>query len=307
MLASAGDQPVGPQWIYEVKWDGMRVLADITEGRVRLISRTGRDITAGFPELTGVGARLPDALLDGEIITLVDGVPSFEALAERIHVTDRRRVEELTSTIPVTGMAFDLLRLYGVDLTGRPWQERRASLDRLDLDGTGWTRSPVYLDGPALLAATRDQGLEGTLAKRITSTYQAGRRSKDWIKTLNRRQQACLVGGWRRRSGSSRASIGSVLVGIPTADGLHYAGRVGSGLTATWQRRLQDSLAPLAQPDPPFADPVPPADAAGTVWVQPLVVVEVRHLLVTSAGRLRQPVFRGIRTDLATEGVRYES
>ncbi|HTZ43319.1 MAG TPA: non-homologous end-joining DNA ligase [Jatrophihabitans sp.] len=307
MLASAGTQPLGEQWIHEVKWDGMRVLADLSGGRARLLSRTGRDITAGFPELAPIGDAVSDALFDGEIIALSNGLPSFEALAERMHVDDARRAAQLAERVPVTAMAFDLLRLYGVDLTGRPWQDRRASLDRLELAGTGWSHSPVYLDGPALLAATREQGLEGVVAKRRTAGYQPGQRSRDWIKTLNRHQQACLVGGWRRQNGTSAERIGALLLGIPDATGLRYAGRAGSGLSARLEQDLRRLLAPLARPSSPFAEPVPAADASGAVWCEPRLVVEVRHLLVTGAGRLRQPVLRGIRTDLDPAEVRRES
>lgn len=307
MLASAGPQPSGSQWIHEVKWDGMRALAEVRHGRLRVFSRTGRDVTVAFPELAGLVDRLSDALLDGEIITVVDGVPSFEALAERMHVTDRHRAQDYSRTMPVIAMAFDLLRLDGRDLTARTWQDRRSELDALDLDGSGWSCSPVYQDGPTLLEATRAQGLEGTVSKRRTATYQAGRRSRDWIKTLNRKQQSCLVGGWRQQTGTSARTVGSLLVGIPGPDGLRFAGRVGSGLTRSTEHRLRELLEPLERADSPFDTEVPPVDAAGTVWVEPRVVVEVRHLLITSAGRMRQPVFRGIRPDLEPEGVRLES
>jgi bifunctional non-homologous end joining protein LigD len=307
MLASPGHQPSGEQWRHEVKWDGMRVLADISESSARLFSRTGRDVTVAFPELQAIAGGLKDALLDGEIIAVSAGVPSFEALSERMHVDSPRRAQELSQRLPVTVMAFDVLRLYGVDLTGRTWQERRASLDKLELDGTGWSHSPVYLDGPALQRATREQGLEGVVAKRAGSTYQAGKRSKDWVKTPNRRHQVCLVGGWRQQTGTSVPTVGALLLGIPDRDGLRYAGRVGSGLTGAVQQRLLEELDPLLRPDSPFADAVPAVDASGARWCEPRVVVEVRHLLITSSGRLRQPVFRGIRTDIEAEQVRRES
>lgn len=307
MLASAGPQPIGSQWIHEVKWDGMRVLADVTADRTRLFSRTGRDISVAFPELTAIGTAVSDALLDGEIIVLVEGVPSFEALTERIHVDSPRRAAELSQRLPVTAMAFDLLRHDRRDLTSRTWQQRRGELDALELAGTGWGHSPVYTDGPALLAATREQGLEGTVSKRAGSTYQAGRRSRDWVKTPNRQHQACVVGGWRQQTGTSATAIGALLVGIPGRDGLAYAGRVGSGLTQAVEQQLRGLLLPHTSPDSPFDTEVPALDADGAVWVEPVVVVEVRHLLITSAGRLRQPVFRGIRTDVKPEGVRRES
>jgi bifunctional non-homologous end joining protein LigD len=147
-----GRLPAGPQWAYEVKWDGIRVLADAHEGRVRLTTRGGRDVVTAFPELD-VLSGLPDVLLDGEVIAMdAAGRPSFPALAERIHVLDRRRAKALSRKAPVTFVAFDVLRLYGVDLTGRTFAERRATLERLDLPAGLVTVSPLYDDGAALLA-----------------------------------------------------------------------------------------------------------------------------------------------------------
>lgn len=313
MLATAGTQPIGEQWSHEVKWDGFRIIADIADSRLRLYSRTGRDVTDGFPELDPITAVLKDAQLDGEMIALRDGMPSFEALAERWQVNDRRRALEFAERQPVSVMAFDLLRLYGVELIARPWTERRTSLDRLELPSPSWGLSPVYQDGPALLAATREQGLEGVVAKRHGSVYQPGRRSRDWIKTAHRKFQACLVGGWRQQTGTSAERIGGLLVGVPQPGpapdelALLYAGRVGSGLTAAVEAELRRLLAPLRRADSPFANQVPAIDANGAIWCEPTVVVEVRHLNWSTGGRLRQPVFRGLRADLAPEQVRRES
>lgn len=312
MLATAGTQPIGEQWSHEVKWDGFRVIADIADSRLRLHSRTGRDVTDAFPELEPIAAVLKDALLDGEMISLRDGRPSFESLAERWQVNDRRRALDFAAQQPVSVMAFDLLRLYGVDLLDRPWTERRHSLDQLELPAACWGLSPVYADGPALLAATREQGLEGVVAKRHGSTYQPGRRSPDWIKTPHRSFQACLVGGWRQQTGTSAERIGGLLVGVPDRTGsasgeLRYVGRVGSGLTAATERELRRLLGPLRRADSPFAEPVPALDADGAHWCEPQVIIEVRHLTWSSGGRLRQPVFRGLRPDLSPDQVRRES
>ena len=306
MLATPGPQPIGKDWQHEVKWDGMRVLADVTAAGLRLVSRTGRDVTVSFPELTTVTAGLKDALIDGEIIALRDGVPSFAALADRMHVGDERRARELAHVQPVTVMAFDLLRLYGVDLTQRPLTERRNSLDRLSLPDSTWRSSPTYDDGPALLAATLDQGLEGVVAKRRRSTYQPGRRSPDWIKTAHRLHQVCLIGGWRPETGSAE-QIGALLLGMPDGSGgVSFAGRVGSGISRAASQDLKRLLGPLRRPSSPFSTEVPRLDAAGAVWCEPVTVVEVRHLGWTTGGRLRQPVFRGVRTDLDPAEVRRE-
>ncbi len=316
------------QWAYEVKWDGMRVLVDVGEGVLRVRSRTGRDVTVAFPELAALAATGPaatgssgadgsaasgvagrDAVLDGEVVVLRAGRPSFAAVADRFHVGDAQRAAALAATAPVTLMIFDLLRLDGRDLTGLPWHERRALLDALAPDGPAWRLSPVYDDGEALLAATAEQGLEGVMAKRRDSRYAPGARSTDWLKVAHRRTQACVVGGWRPETGT-QGRIGALLLGVwldsPGGPRLRFAGRVGSGIGAAAQRELSSLLGGLAVPDPPFADPVAWDDARSATWVRPVVVVEVRHKGRTDGGRLREPVFRGLRTDVPPEDVRDE-
>jgi bifunctional non-homologous end joining protein LigD len=323
MLATAAD-PVkglpkdGTRWAYEVKWDGMRVLADIHDGEISLHSRTERDITVSFPELAVLAQAHPDVLLDGEIVVLADGVPSFAALADRIHIREPRRAAALAVKAPATLIAFDALRLYGVDLTSRPWQERRDALERLS--PSGWQLSPVHEDLAALLSATEEHGLEGVVAKRRTSTYRPGARSSDWVKLAHRRTQSAVVGGWRPEINDANR-IGALLLGVwadgLTGDGeadsgngfrrLRFAGRVGSGLTATGaQADLRRLLRSRKLSRSPFDDVIPREDAVGTTWVEPRIVVEVRHLGRTEAGRLRQPVFRGIRTDLDPDEIRDE-
>jgi len=132
MLASAGTViPAGPEWAHEIKWDGMRVLADVAGGRLRLSSRNENDVTSSFPELSALaGPGLPaDLLLDGEVVALEAGVPSFSALAERMHVSNATKASRLAATLPVTFMVFDLLRLAGMDLTGDQLAARRAALE----------------------------------------------------------------------------------------------------------------------------------------------------------------------------------
>jgi bifunctional non-homologous end joining protein LigD len=314
MLASPADHSVGlptdaTVWAFEVKWDGMRVLADISGSRLHLRSRSGRDVSVAFPEFAALGDAHADVLLDGEIVVFRAGVPSFGALAERFNVVDARRASGLAAKSPATLVVFDVLRLYGVDICPRPWTERREVLERL-LSGPGeWPGvllSPVYDDGEALFAATREQGLEGVVAKRRTSRYAEGARNGDWIKVPHRRHQLCLVGGWRRES-SGRDRIGGLLLGVlDDSGGLSFAGRAGSGLTGTMQTRIREVLTPLVRAASPFTGevPVPRADAAGAVWVEPRVVVEVRYLSRSENGRLRQPVLLGLRTDVDPATVR---
>lgn len=303
--ASAAGVPTdGDAWAYEVKWDGMRVLVDVHDGVVAVRSRSGRDVSVTFPELAGLGAAHPDVLLDGEVVALQDGIPSFAALADRLHVRDGRAAGVAARRTPVTLMTFDVLRLGGVDLVPRTWQERRESLDRLPPSGAAWQVSPVYPEAGPLLAATAEQGLEGIVAKRRGACYQPGRRSPDWVKHAHRRHQACLVVGFRPVQGAP-ARMGALLLAVPDEAGvLRYAGRAGSGLGAAMEQELRTVLRGQ-EVSVPVVD-VPRVDAAGATFTGPVVVVEVRHLGRTTAGRLRQPALRGLRPDLSPADVRPE-
>lgn len=163
--------------MFEVDWDGLRLLADVAEHRVRLTDGAGADVTGLFPELGTIADLAPDVLLDGVVVLLADGVPSAAALA--------RRLDGGRAAGPATFMAFDVLRLYGVPLLDRPLVQRRATLERLPFDTTSGapvTRSPVYADGAALLAATAQRGLPGLVAKRRESVYRPGVRCTDWLR-----------------------------------------------------------------------------------------------------------------------------
>jgi len=188
-----------------------------------------------------------------------------------------------------------------VDLTSRPWQERREALERLAPSGSAWQLSPVYDDGPALLEATRERGLEGIVAKRRLSPYREGARSGDWVKLAHQRIESCVVGGWRSETDDA-GRVGSLLLGV-WSDGsgrrvLRYAGKAGSGLATADQRDLVRLLSSASKQASPFDPPVPRPDCVGAHWLEPRLVVEVRHLGHTDGGRLRQPVVLGVRPDL---------
>jgi len=289
--------PTGPEWVHEVKWDGMRVLADVSEGRLRLWSRTERDVTVAFPELAGLATEYEDMLLDGEIVAMRQGVPSFAALAERFHVASPGKARQLAARAPVTLMIFDLLRLYGVDLRARTFRDRRATLERLELDGPTWRVPPTFPDGEVLLAATREQGLEGIVSKRLDGRYAAGVRSEDWLKKPHRTSMSLVIGGWRPETDQTDR-IGSVLVGVPAPGGLAYLGKVGSGIAGRTATSLLADLRPLTADATPFVDEVPREDALGTTWVHPVLVCDVQALGLTHTRRLRQPAYRGLRPDL---------
>jgi bifunctional non-homologous end joining protein LigD len=299
MLATRGTHvPTGDEWQHEVKWDGMRVLVDVRRRVARLFSRNEIDSTVSFPELAGIP--LEDALLDGEVVAFAEGRPSFGALAERMHVSRADRARRLAEQIPVTLLVFDVLRLGDEDLLGQPLAVRRDRLEGLDLQHDRWQTPPVYDDGQMLFDATYQQGLEGIVSKRLTSRYRPGQRSKDWLKFAHRRRESYVVGGWRLET-DSQDRLGAVLVGQPSADGLLYRGRVGSGIAGRKAAVLHEVLAGLTRPTSPFVDEVPKIDALGTTWVEPVLVVDVESLGPSAQGRIRQPAYIGTRSDLTPE------
>ena len=302
MLASAvSTLPTGPGWAYEFKWDGVRALVDVSERGVRLVSRAGNDVTKGYPEVVAQAAGVGDALLDGEIVAFVDGRPSFERLQQRMHLRAAADVTRLAQDVPVTYVVFDLLRRYGVDLTARPFAERRATLERFAADHPGWTVSPVFDDGPATLDVARAHGLEGVVAKRLAAPYRPGGRTDEWCKLRFEHRGEFAVIGWEAAPEHPN-TLSSVVLAVLREDRLVYAGRVGSGISGRIAAQLKGRL--TAQADPPVPGVPPPVRRRRLTWVRPEVVVDVSFTCWTGERVLRQPVFRGIRTDKTVDEAR---
>jgi bifunctional non-homologous end joining protein LigD len=311
MLATPGTLPAGAGWAFELKWDGVRVLADLRDGRTRLLARSGNDVTASYPELAGLAAAIGrDALLDGEVAVLRDDASTdFGALQSRMHVAQPERAALLARQTPVTYLAFDLLRLDGTDLTSRPYTERRRLLAGLGMAGPAWQVPPAFglpggeiTDPGALLAASRQLGMEGIVAKRLSSPYLPGRRSDQWIKVKNVRTQAVVLGGWSPGQGGRSRTFGALLLGLPRPGapdgGLRYVGSVGTGFTEAVARSLRERLDGLATASSPFDGPVDVRHRKVARWVRPELVGEVGFAHWTSEGRLRHPTWRGLRPDL---------
>jgi bifunctional non-homologous end joining protein LigD len=306
MLATRGTHvPTGGSWTHEVKWDGIRLLAEVTDG-VRLWTRNENDATIAWPEIVSA-APDRDLLVDGEVIALNDrGLPDFGVLQDRMHVRRATTAERKAQQLPATFMAFDLLRLDGRDLHRLPLEERRGLLADLVDDGVvagTWQVPPAYADGAMLFEATSQQGLEGIVSKRLSSRYEFGQRTPHWLKFPHRRRSSYVIGGWRLETDSANR-LGALLVGEPTDGGLVYRGRVGSGIAGARGPALLELLEPLTRTDSPFVDEVPRVDAVGTRWVEPVVVVDVEALGLSSQQRLRQPSYRGVRPDLGPEDLK---
>lgn len=298
MLATAVQVlPQGADWTYEFKWDGVRALYDSSMSGVRMFSRRGNEITVAYPELAAAG--LGDALVDGEVVAFVDGRPSFEALQSRMHVRSRAEARRLAEHLPVTFVVFDLLRRDGVDLTARPHAERRAALEAWVLDSDGWfTLSPSFDDGPATLEVARRSGLEGVVAKRRSSRYRSGARTRDWQKLRFVRTADFAVVGWEAPK-DSPDTLSSLVLAMWREGGLVFAGKAGSGLTGRTAAALQKRLRICPECRLPEVPPASPGRV--TRWVEPEVVVEIEFTLWTDEGRLRHPVFHRIRDDKTIE------
>ena len=304
MLATPGTTADlhGDNWLYELKWDGIRAIITGTEGRIRLMSRNGNDLTAAYPELTD-RACWPDGdfVADGEIVALGKGSrPDFGRLQRRMNLVKTADIERARVSVPVQLMLFDLLYDAGTDVSGRPFVERRERLDafaeRMPGDCPVHVSAVLDHDVDDLMTSAADLGLEGVMAKKADSRYVVGRRSASWIKLKLEQSQEVVVGGWRPGAGARSGTFGALLLGIPDGDTLHFVGRVGTGFKDWQLRDIMEQLEPLVVDDSPFKD-IPREDAAGARWVKPVLVAEVTFGNWTGPGRLRHPVWRGWRPD----------
>ena len=314
MLAKAGKLPEPDgRWAYEIKWDGIRALgyAD-RDGGWAMQSRRLEDVTARYPELAGIGEALVGraAVLDGEVVALDDrGRPSFQLVQRRMGLGSKAAVAARMADTPVSYVAFDLLHLDGRNLRGLPYAERRELLIGLELDSERWSTPAHRLDGGSeLLEAARRQGLEGVVAKRIDSPYREGRRSGEWIKERVWRRQEFVIGGHIPGEGRRADRVGSLLVGYYDRRAselkkgerqlLACAGAVGSGLNEEHIETLTAELGGLRRDSSPFDIGGPRGPKARlAVYCEPELVCEVSWTEWTREGTLRQPTFKGMRSD----------
>ena len=315
MYASVGhDVPAGRNWTFEPKYDGVRVLAHDTPRGVRLITRNGNDKALQFPEITGalagLGIRVGQPFtIDGEIVALSNGEAArFQALQSRMHLKGSDDIAMAAEHMPAALVAFDVLSSDGTDLTPLPWVERRRHLESL-LDGLATTRrgrasdvvaqhirlSPTRRDGRAMLQRARRQGWEGIIAKRTDARYSPGVRSDAWLKLKIDFEQEFVVGGFTEPR-NTREDIGALLLGYFDARGkLIYVGHMGGGFTRAGLKAMRQRLDPLVRKTSPFE--TRPRTNEPATWVKPTVVVEVKFSEWTADGRLRQPIFLGVRDD----------
>ena len=290
--------PREPGWGFEVKWDGIRAISFVEGGEVCLQSRNLLDVTSQYPEVGELAKARPDldVVLDGEIVAPDEnGRPQFSRLQQRMHQTSPTVVNAQMKAFPVSYMVFDILYRDGESTMGLPYVERRTLLESLDLSGPWWHTPGYHVgDGETVLAASKAQGLEGVVAKRLNSTYEPGRRSRAWLKIKNKNRQEFVIGGWSPGTGNRAGHFGALLLGYYDRDRLVYAGHVGTGFTRQTLDDLLRRLEALRRSTPPF-DPAP--KVPGAVWVEPELVCEVEFTEWTNDGVLRHPAFKGLRFD----------
>jgi bifunctional non-homologous end joining protein LigD len=298
MLATLADAPFDRAgWLFEVKWDGYRVIGEVRGGQPRLYSRTGLDFAKRFPPVVhGLRTLGHDAVLDGEVVALdAQGRPRFQLLQNY----------QRTGRGTLAYYVFDLLYLDGHDLRGLPLARRKALLAAI-LGDTAVVRVSEHVegDGVALFRAATEQGLEGVIAKDASSPYREGARSGEWLKIKAQLRQEAVIGGFTAPRGS-RTALGALVLGVYEGEDLVYIGHTGGGFDADSLETVRSRLDPLVQADCPFREC--PRTNAPARWVRPNLVCEVRFSEWTDDGRMRQPIFLGLREDKPAREVRRET
>jgi bifunctional non-homologous end joining protein LigD len=309
MLASAERKPFNhPDWTFEIKLDGFRILALVRDGKLKLLTRRGLDATKQFPELLDLGVllRSREAVLDGEVIALgEDGLPSFGRLQERSGWKGGKTGREPHPTIPVVYYVFDLVYDDGYSLFDVPLRERRRLLMARVLDGPSVRLLDSFGGGDGILVfeTARAQGQEGVVAKKLTSTYVPGSRTKNWLKIKAFREQSFVIVGFTAPQGG-RQYFGSLALAVLDDDQLTYAGQVG-GFDERTLSQIRDLLKPLmvGKPEGIARHNLAPKD---TTWVRPELVCDVKYNEWTRGKILRQPTFLRLRPDLTIEDCRRE-
>src|SRR5437762_2506510 len=302
MLAASANEPFdSPDFTYEPKWDGVRTIAFVDGGEVRLQTRNLLDCTKQYPEATQAAEALTGAyhaILDGEIVALEPkGVPSFQRLQPRMHVSDESTVRKLRKSTPVIYEVFDILYADGEDLTRKPLRDRLRRLDEALTPMGSIRRSEGFPGaGVALFEAAREQGIEGIVAKRLDSIYLPGARSPAWVKIKAFRTMECVIGGWTAGQGGRTKTLGALLIGVYRDGKLQPVGHVGTGFDERTLRDLLKVLEEHESPTSPFA--TEPRTNQPARWCLPELVCEVEYVEITRDGTLRHPTYRGLRQDV---------
>lgn len=294
MLARDGDAPFSsPDWIYEVKWDGIRAIAYVGE-ELSLRSRNGRELTRNFPELRELSALTSEAVLDGEIIVMREGRPDFQSAVSRSQAASQDDIEHIAKELPATYVVFDILEKGGRPLTQLPLMERKRILEGSLKEGRRVVKSD-YVEGAgkAYYQAVIQRGLEGVIAKRRDSRYEEGR-SGSWLKIKNVRTCDCVIFGYTRGEGVREPTFGALLLGLYRGSDPVYVGRVGTGFTDDQLHTLRELFKGYEVESATLEGANLPARVT---WLRPELACEVAYHSVTREGLLRMARFKGLRED----------
>lgn len=298
MLAELAREPFDSEdHVFEVKWDGTRALCFVRGGVHRFQNRRLSDITKRYPELVVRTTR--DAILDGEIVVMNGGIPSFERLQEREHTGNALRIAYLARRMPATYVAFDVLYVEDREVMSLPLLERKTLLRETLIESDRVVLSEhVETTGVAFFRAVVERGLEGILAKRKTSRYHLGKRSRDWIKIKKSQVQDCVIAGVSEGTGERATTFGALILGAYHEGELVYLGRAGTGFDEPTRAQILERLRPLASASCPFRE-VPDMEIPVAFWTEPRLVCEVRFLEFSHERHFRAPSFGRMRDDKA--------
>jgi len=300
MLAELNDEvPEGDDWLYEVKWDGIRAMVSLDEGAVRIRSRNHNDITIAFPELSIAddAFRATCGLFDCEIVCLDDtGRPVFKDVINRMRQTSEGAADRGRHKHPAVAYVFDCLYLDGRSLVNEPLERRREWMADAIKKESSYRVSQTVDEGQALFDAAHEAGLEGIMAKRRDSRYEPGKRSGAWLKVKSRRTMDCVIIGFTQGKGDRASHFGALQIAERTPDGLAYRGKVGTGFDS----RTIDDVHKTVSSVPTGKRPVKekPLDEKATTWIEPILYCEVQYASITPNGTLREPVFVRMRPDM---------
>jgi bifunctional non-homologous end joining protein LigD len=302
MLPRSADQPPASEdYLYEVKWDGIRALISLDEGEIRIHGRNRRDLTRPFPELLipDQAFRATSALFDAEIVCLeADGRPNFQQVIHRMVQKTDGAIERARVRHPATCYLFDCLYLDGRPIVNEPLTQRREWLKDAIRNQSAYRVSELVEDGPAFFQAVKEMGLEGIMGKQRNSAYFPGKRSECWLKIKSRRSTECVIVGYTRGKGDREANFGALhLAQAGAGGGLQYVGKVGGGFDEDSLKAVSAELRKLTRIHRPIKEK--PPDDSRSVWVEPKLMCEVQFASLTKDGMLREPIFARLRPDLA--------
>lgn len=295
MLARTAETPFSSNdWIFEVKWDGIRAIVYINN-ELSIRSRNQKELKNNFPELQELKVLAQNVVLDGEVIIMRDGKVDFQTLIKRIQAISPRENEHLSHKFPAVYVAFDILEKDGISLINKPLQERRKLLEENVKEGRNMVFSVfVEDDGEAFYEATLEKGLEGVMAKKKGSVYEPGRRSGSWLKIKKAKECDCVIFGYTKGKGSRKATFGALILGLYDDDIPVFVGKVGTGFSQDELKTLSQAFAKLIVKERTLEG----ADVFEEVtWLMPALVCQVGYQAVTSDGKLRLPRFLGVRSE----------